>query len=184
MELLLKISDDRSLRPLQDSDAEELHQLIERNRSHLAKWLHWAAGQTGADTRAFIRRARGQAHANNGLQAAILCDGRLAGVAGYPVLDRPNRRASIGYWLAEEHQGRGTMTGAVRLLVDRAFTVWGLNRVEIRAATENQRSRAVPERLGFRQEAILRKAECVGGDFHDQVVYSALAGEWSETPTR
>jgi ribosomal-protein-serine acetyltransferase len=43
------------------------------------------------------------------------------------------------------------MTAAVRLLVDHALTVWQLNRVEIRAAVENRRSRAIPKRLGFRQ---------------------------------
>ncbi|HEY2333416.1 MAG TPA: GNAT family protein [Solirubrobacterales bacterium] len=48
-------------------------------------------------------------------------------------------------------QGSGTMTAAVRLLVDHALTVWQLNRVEIRAAVENRRSRAIPKRLGFRQ---------------------------------
>ena len=49
------------------------------------------------------------------------------------------------------------MTAAVRLLADHALTVWQLNRVEIHVVTENRRSRAIPERLGFREEGMLRR---------------------------
>jgi hypothetical protein len=52
---------------------------------------------------------------------------------------------------------------------------WDLNRVEIHAATENRRSRAIPERLGFRQEGVLRDYERVGDRYVDIVVYSLLA---------
>jgi ribosomal-protein-serine acetyltransferase len=71
------------------------------------------------------------------------------------------------------------MTEAVRALVAYAFEVWKLNRVEIRAAVANVRSRAIPERLGFKQEGVLRQAERIGDRFEDLVVYSMLAGEWS-----
>jgi ribosomal-protein-serine acetyltransferase len=70
------------------------------------------------------------------------------------------------------------MTAAVRLLVDHALTEWQLNRVEIRVAVENLRSRAIPERLGFSQEGTLRKADLVDGRYLDSVVYSMLAVDW------
>ena len=53
-----------------------------------------------------------------------------------------------------------------------------LNRVEIRAAVGNERSRSIPERLGFRQEGVLRKAELVGDRYVDHAVYATLASEW------
>jgi hypothetical protein len=71
-------------------------------------------------------------------------------------------------------------TGA---LVDHAFGVWKLNRVEIRAGVENKRSRAIPERLGFTQEGVLRQAERVGDRFVDHVMYSILADEWKARQT-
>ena len=49
---------------------------------------------------------------------------------------------------------------------------------EIRAAVGNARSRALPQRLGFREEGILREAERVGDAYLDVVVYSVLASEW------
>lgn len=70
------------------------------------------------------------------------------------------------------------MTAAVRLLVDHALTVWRLNRVEIIVATENRRSRAIPERLGFREEGTLRQLQLVEGRFLDCVSYSMLAADW------
>ena len=86
---------------------------------------------------------------------------------------------SIGYWLGEEFQGQGTMTRRCALLTDHALAVWELNRVEIRAASENRRSRAIPERLDFREEGILPEAESVGGRLLDMIIYSMLAADWT-----
>lgn len=72
------------------------------------------------------------------------------------------------------------MTEAVRALTTHAFTVLKLNRVEIRAAVGNVRSRAIPERLGFSQEGVARQAERIGDRYEDSVVYSMLATEWSQ----
>ena len=58
------------------------------------------------------------------------------------------------------------------------MSVWELNRIEIRAAVGNARSRAIPERLGFREEGTLREAELVDGAALDIVVYSMLASQW------
>jgi len=173
----LEISEESHLRRLAPSDAEELHALIEANRPYLSPWLPWAAGQTFEHTVDFIGRTRGQLAANDGFQAALVTVGEIAGVVGYHGVDGDNRRTSIGYWLSEERQGRGTMTAAVRLLTEHALSSWKLSRVEIRAAVENRRSRAIPERLGFREEATMRKLERVGDHQLDCVVYSMVAGE-------
>ena len=93
----------------------------------------------------------------------MVCEGEVAGVVGVEPLDWIHRSASIGYWLGERFQGRGLITTAVRALVEHAVSVWELNRVEIRAAVGNARSRAIPERLGFQEEGTLREAERVGG---------------------
>ena len=166
------------LRLLTELDVEELHAVVSANREHLARWLPWAARQTLADTRAFVRLTRRQFSENNGFQLAIVPGGRIAGVVGFHAISWPNRSTTIGYWLAADAQGRGTMTAAVRTLAEHAFTAWALNRVEIRAAVDNARSRAVAERLGFREEGTLREAERVGDRYLDHVVYGMLASEW------
>lgn len=173
----LPVTDDVSLRLLEETDGAELHALIEANRAHLATWLPWAAGQSLEDTVEFIRGTRAQASENKGFQTAIIGEGGIVGVVGYATVDWANRSARIGYWLAEAQQGRGTMTSAVRVLVDHALRTWRLNRVEILVATENRRSRAIPERLGFREEGTLRQYHLVGGRYLDCVSYSLLASD-------
>ena len=182
--LRLSLSDECYLRLLEESDAEELHALIDANRARLTPWMPWAAGQELDGTREFLRVAQRQVDDNNGLQTAIVCGKRIVGVIGFHAVNWPHRSTSIGYWLDEKHEGRGTMTRAVQTLVDHALSVWMLNRVEIRVAPQNTRSRAIPERLGFRQEGTLRQAERIGERYVDSVVYAVLSSDWPRPATR
>ena len=70
------------------------------------------------------------------------------------------------------------MTRAVRAPIDHALGTWRLHRVEIRAAVNNTRSRAIPERLTFTQEGVAREAEQVDDRYVNLAVYSMLADEW------
>jgi ribosomal-protein-serine acetyltransferase len=165
------------VRPLEAADAAELYALIEADRDYLAQWLPWAAGQDLAATEKFIAEAEAHLARNDGFQAAIVPEGQIVGVAGFHSIDWTNR--STGYWLAEHAQGKGTMTTVVRALVDHAFTEWSLHRVEIHCAPANHRSRAIPERLGFREEGTLRDTELINRQYLDSVVYGVLEEEWS-----
>jgi ribosomal-protein-serine acetyltransferase len=142
--------------------------------------VEWAStDRTVETTLGFIRATRRQIADNDGLQTAVVDPGgAIVGVVGVHHLDWANGKTSIGYWLARDAQGRGVMTAAVRAYVDYAFTTLGLHRVEIEAAVENVRSRAIPQRLGFREEGIRREVERVGERRLDRVVYAVLADEW------
>jgi ribosomal-protein-serine acetyltransferase len=173
------------LRLLDESDAPALFALIDANRQHLSAWMPWVPHHTSVQqTLAFIRATQRQVADNNGMQAAIVDDGQIIGIIGYHAVDWAQRRTTIGYWLAADHQGRGTMTEAVGALVDQALVAWKLRRVEIRAAVDNDRSRAIPERLGFRQEGLLRQAERLGDRYVDHVVYAMSAADWSRDGDR
>ena len=64
---------------------------------------------------------------------------------GYHGIDWKNRGTSLGYWLGAEFTGKGLMTMSCRALTAHAFEAYGLKRVTIVCATENERSRAIPE---------------------------------------
>ena len=167
------------LRLFEESDADELYALTDRNRAHLEPWLPWVpATRSAEDSLAFIRMTRQQIADNAGMSLAIVRDGAIAGTAGFHSVDWANRATTIGYWLSADEQGRGTMTEAVRALVDHAFGAWELERVEILAAVDNARSRAIPERLGFVAEGVKRRAEVVGDRVLDLAVYAMLAADW------
>jgi ribosomal-protein-serine acetyltransferase len=175
----IEVSERLHLRPLEDGDAEPIYALVAAERERLARGLPWAGDQTLAKTREFVAESRAQEARGDGFQAALVRDGKIAGVAGFHHVDRLNRSTSLGYWLASRHEGEGVMSAAVAALVDYAFEAWGLHRVAIEAALENRRSRALPERLGFTEEGVMREAELVGGRFLDGVLYSILAAEWA-----
>lgn len=167
------------LRLLEERHAEELTDLTDRDREHLRAWMPWLdSNRTVEDRRNFIRAGLRQFAENNGFQAGIWYKDRLAGVVGHHGIDRANRSTSLGYWLREEVEGRGIMTGARRALVNHAFGELGLNRVVIAFATGNKKSCAIPERLGFRREGVHRQAEWLYDHFVDHAVYAVLAREW------
>jgi ribosomal-protein-serine acetyltransferase len=114
----------------------------------------------------------------NGFNAGIRYKGKLVGMIGLHAIDRANRKTSIGYYIAEEAQGKGIVTKSVKAILDYVFRELGLNRVEIRCGVHNKKSRAIPERLGFVQEGIIRDGEWLYDHFHDLVVYSMLAKDW------
>ena len=174
-----KLSETTELRLLEERHAQELSDLTERNQEHLRAWLPWVdSSRTVEDRKNFIRGALKQFAQNKGFVAGIWREGRLAGVIGYDPIDWENHSTEVGYWLGEEYQGQGLATIACRALVEHAFGELGLNRVSIACATENKKSCAIPERLGFRREGVQRQAEWLYDHFVDHVIYAALASEW------
>jgi ribosomal-protein-serine acetyltransferase len=174
----LTIAPGAVLRPFRAADAGELTEVVAANREHLARWLPWAETHGFEDSVEYLDRKRAQIEANDGFEGAVVLDGRIVGGAGFHSVDWINRSTSIGYWLAADAVGRGLMTGAVRALLDHAFGAWELHRVIIEAIVDNARSRAIPERLGFREEALLREAKLIRGRYEDAVLYAMLASEW------
>ncbi len=181
------MDDDIELRVLRDSDAAGLFSLVDASRESLRRWLPWVDETRGvADTGRFIAKSREQLGRNDGMQLAIRYRGELAGVIGYHYWDWTKGKTEIGYWLAASFERKGIMTRSCGALVDYAFDALGLNRVEIRTAVGNARSRAIPERLGFHQEGVLREGERTAEGLVDQTVYGLLRKERdaARRPTR
>lgn len=173
----IELSDTLVLRSLRETDARPLHALIEANRAHLTPWMPWAAAQTPAATEGFVRSAIRQERDRDGYQLVLVEGGELCGVVGFHRIDHENASTSVGYWLAADRQGRGLMTRAVAALVEHGFNELGMYRIELRAAPANERSRALAERLGFREEGLLRGAERFGSEFRDLILYAKLASD-------
>ncbi|MEO7021293.1 MAG: GNAT family protein [Ktedonobacteraceae bacterium] len=175
----LPVDAEVELRILEEWDVEELYQLTHSNRAYLRQWLPWVEYETSVESsRSFVLRSLQRYVENDGFNLGIFSQGRLAGIIGYHTVNWPNRHVEIGYWLGAAFEGRGLMTKACRALIAFAFEKLTLNRVAILCATGNARSRAIPERLGFTQEGVLRDGEWLYDHFVDLVVYSMLAREW------
>lgn len=174
------IDENTTLRIMDEQDDAALFALTDRNRAYLREWLPWIdSTQTVEDSLAFIRDNILRYASNRGFSCGIWYHGQLAGTIGYHDIDWKDRKVEIGYWLGAEFQGKGLMTKACITLISYSFEHWHLNKVEIHCATGNQRSRAIPERLGFAIEGIIRQGEWLYDHFVDMVVYGMLAREWA-----
>ncbi len=175
----LRVDDELSLELVQEEHAAPLFALVEANRAYLRRWLPWLDQNTAVEhTRSWVRSNLQAFAARAGLVCAIRAGGALHGVVGLNTIDWSNRRTAIGYWLSEASQGRGYMTRACSGLLDHAFGTLGLHLAEIGCAVGNSKSCAIPARLGFAKDGVLRQREWLYDRYVDHVVYSMLAGEW------
>ena len=179
--LIIEIDEEITLKMLNAKNAEELYNITNRSRAYLREWLPWLDYTKSADDSLQFIMNNFQLYAERkSVTAGIFYKGALAGVAGYNTIDWTNKIAYIGYWLDIEHQGKGIMTRVVRALIDHAFNEYDLNRVDIRAASGNMKSQAIPKRLGLTQEGVLRQCEWLYDHFVDHAVYSMLRADWEE----
>jgi ribosomal-protein-serine acetyltransferase len=170
---------DLYLKPVSPADGDAIYAAIERNRERLREWLSWAVPEySREDLNSFLTEKEQANAARSSLTTAICQGGAICGLIGFHPINLLNRNTSLGYWIDGSYEGRGLITRSCRAIVTEGFKNFGLHRIEIRCATGNHRSNAVPRRLGFREEGILRDAEWLHGRWVDLRVYSALSTEW------
>ncbi|HEV7879152.1 GNAT family protein [Bradyrhizobium sp.] len=107
-------------------------------------------------------------------------DGKIAGMTTYMNVDASNRRVEIGStWYAKRVQRSALNTQCKLLLLTHAFEKLDCIAVEFRTHFFNHQSRRGIERLGAKQDGILRNHMIApNGTLRDTVVYSIIAGEW------
>lgn len=173
------ITDEIELFLLDEGDTESLYGLIDQNRAHLRVWLPWVDAQKSpADSLGFIKATQKQFTNGLGPNYKIMFREDLVGIISYHPFRKMDRIAEIGYWMAADAQGHGIMTACCEELVHRAFELYEMNRVEIPAAEGNYKSRAIPERLGFTFEGILRERQLLYDRYVNHAMYSLLKREY------
>jgi ribosomal-protein-serine acetyltransferase len=174
-----KVNQRTELKSLKPADAQELFDLIDRNRSHLRTWHPWVdVVRSMGDIEIAIAAWQLQESQDAGIHAGIWYEGQLCGVINHMNVDWANRICALTYWLDSIHQGKGIMTECCRRFITHAFEEWKLNRITIECATGNLRSRAIPERLGFRIEGIIRSIEWLHDYYADHAIYGLLSSEF------
>ena len=166
------------LRELTGEDAGALYALVDSNRKYLRQWLPWVDRQQGPqDSAQFIEGARNDNQTGVALTLGIEHQGDIAGVIAFHEFDRDNRQTSMGFWISSSHQGRGIVSSSCERLIEYAFTDLGLNRVVMKIAEDNIRSRRVAERLGLAYEGTCSQSEWLYDHYVDQVIYAITADQ-------
>ncbi len=175
----LKVRGEIELRSIDERDAEEILEIVRRNYEHLRPFLHWVTEDYSLETAlGFIRQSQKAFTENTGQTFGIFQNEKIIGIIGYVIFNWTSRRTEIGYWIDKNHEGKGVITESCKVLIDYAFQELGMNRIEIHCATENVRSRRIPERFNFKLDGILRQSEWRHTRFFDMAIYSLLAEEW------
>jgi ribosomal-protein-serine acetyltransferase len=88
--------------------------------------------------------------------------------------------AEFGYWITAEQEGKGIVTRCVSALMDFAIDKMKIERFVIGCAANNQRSRAVAERLGYHLHVTQPNGEVVAEFVYDRAIYGIRSSAWRE----
>jgi ribosomal-protein-serine acetyltransferase len=164
------------LRQLQLTDAPAVFAVVDAHRDSLRVWLPWVdATRQVADTEKYIKVTLKDFAETRAYTCGIWANHRLVGVIGHNRIDWAQRIGFPAYWLSPEAEGKGIMTQCCRAVIDHAFGELQLGRLVIAVATENLRSQRIPEKLGFKQLNILKKAEWLHDHHVDHIIYCLTA---------
>jgi ribosomal-protein-serine acetyltransferase len=173
--MILTINQDLRLELITDDHALPVFKMVDSNRPFLRTWLSFVDRMETIDfATGFVRVTQEKNKLGMEYAFVIYEHNEPVGRMGVYKIDSQNRIGEIGYWLIENKQGKGIITLACKTLIDFCFDTLNLNRIELKCATANTKSRGIPERLSFKQEAVLHDAEWLHDRFVDLYLYVLL----------
>jgi len=169
----LIVDEDIRLKEIGLEDVEAIFGTIDNERSYLGEWLPFVYLTNNIGfTRSFVVDYLNSDRIN--ITCAIYYKDTFVGLVGLKDTDLANKKTEIGYWLSETFQHKGIITRSCKKLIDYAFEILGVNRVQLKAATENAKSSKVAERLGFGFEGIEHDGELHSRGFVDLKIFTLL----------
>lgn len=167
------------LRRWRPSDAELLHRAVVESTDHLRPWMAWIADEplTVDQRRELLERWEREWAAGGDVNFAILVDGQVAGGCGLHRRRGPNA-LEIGYWTHTEFLRRGIARRTANLLTGAAFTVPGIERVEIRHDKANEASAGIPRGLRYRLVAEHPHTPTAPGEDGIECTWCVTRDEW------
>ncbi len=175
-------ADEIELRPFIEEDAAEIFAAVKANYKHLQPFLHWVTEDYSIESAdEFINRTQKAFAEKTSQTFGIFYREKIVGVISFVNFNWGSKRTEIGYWIVQDYEGQGIITKSCKALIKYAFDELKINRIEIHCATENIKSRAVPERLNFTLEGVLRQSEWRHTRFFDIAIYGMLAEECKDS---
>lgn len=163
--------------PRPQSNGPALFALLDADRATIGRFLPWVAEiQTVTDEQDSLVTFNEHFGHNESLNTVIWVDYQPAGMISFNHFYN-NASADIGYWLGAPFRGQGIMHRAVLGFSQLGFAEAGLNKVIIRAATDNVESNAVAKRAGFHLDGTHRDGERLADGFHDENEWSLLTSD-------
>ncbi|EOB3921648.1 GNAT family N-acetyltransferase [Vibrio parahaemolyticus] len=156
--------------------------IVSKQRDYLGEWLAWPPHAENEEFFLnFIKRSLHDYADGKSLVCAMLYRDELVGNISFNTINYELKTVEIGYWLRSDYQGKGIVSKSVSKLIEFAFTELKMQKIQISAAVNNLASRSVCERLGFKLEGVLTRAENLNGKVVDHAVYGLSSELWAKT---
>lgn len=175
------------LRCYERGDVDAVHEAVLTNVEALRPWMTWIDHEPlDRDARAErVRLNRGSFDLGEEFVYGIFdaSGGRMLGSAGLHPRSSPGV-LEVGYWIVHERWGQGLATEVASALTRVGFERMKAARMEIRVEPKNARSMAIPRKLGYREEGLLRRVEPGGPSRprRDLIVFGMLPSELATSP--
>ena len=148
-------------------------ELVNENSEYLAQWLEWPRFCKNQDNfKEFAKESLHNYADGKSMTCAIEYRGEIVGNCGLNAINHRLKMVEIGYWIGKQYQGNGIVTRVCHYLIDYAFTKLNMEKVQIATAEDNNRSKAICERLGMQLEGIITNREKVGDRVLSHAIYA------------
>ena len=172
------------LRCWEPRDAPLLKEAVDSSIDHLLPWMPWAVHepQSLEEKVSLLRQFRGNFDLGQDFVYGMFTPDEQQAVGGTGLHTRIGDDAlEIGYWIRASRAGEGLATESTAALTRVAFELTDVDRIEIRCEPDNERSRAIPRKLGYTEEATLRR-RLRNPEPRDVVVYSLFRDDFGSSP--
>lgn len=168
-----------TLRELQLSDASSLLAML--TTQEVARFISPAPATLEGFER-FIAWAHRERQGGHYVCYAVVPQGLSTAVGLFQIrqLEASFATAEWGFALGSAYWGTGMFADSAKLVVDFAFDVLGVHRLEARAAVVNGRGNGALRKIGAVQEAVLRRSFLCNGTYLDQMLWSILDSDWRQ----
>jgi RimJ/RimL family protein N-acetyltransferase len=159
--------------------AETMFNYVDRDRDRLGVFLPWVGAVTEvAHEEDFIKNMQKAWDDFTDFDYGIFekSSRTYIGNIGVHTIRWPHDCCELGYWILGDFEGKGFISDAVRTLEKHLFEV-GFHRIEIRCNSNNERSAAVPRRLGYKFEGQLREHMKIKSGWRDTLVFSKIVSD-------
>ncbi|MBM7690245.1 GNAT family N-acetyltransferase [Enterococcus ureilyticus] len=176
----LEIDESLSLVQPTLSMAHELFEVIDSDRKHLRKFLDFVDTTTSFEQQEQYIKMKLEGYINETDRLFLIAfDQNIIGCIDLHFIDTNNKKAELGYWLHSSQTNKGIMSKVVKKVCAIAFEDMGLNKLSIRADTENKASNAVAVKNGFSFVGTDKSDIIMYDKFRDLNKYSLLKTDFS-----
>jgi ribosomal-protein-alanine N-acetyltransferase len=169
-----------ALRDLAPSDGPLIFRFA--NDDSINRYLGFGSIRSESGTNEYIATAMSAANAKPRLSyklaMAIKPSDELSGSCWLDIEDPDSHNASIGYFVDKRHWGNGYATEMIKSLIHFGFQDLELHKIHANCDAENPATRRVLEKVGMREEGLLRQHCLRSYGWADVCIYGILCSEW------